>query len=385
MAITAVVLSLIIAPAAAEDIVIDLDRRQDSHVRARVDESGFAIHVEAGGYLQKLEPTTIRIVTQQKGSWLDPRLEVGRYLKTQFDPERPQNIRIETTLVFDLAAGERRFLQERDAIQREVQKRVAGKEGAVVIKARTEVLLERIAAIRQENITAGADKRGKSTLHAPPLPRQALNFEKVDALERLLKEQCSWRAVAEVFQATQFQPPGERENADFAASMAMAEEIRQAMMGNKVTPRYLSESQYKMLESGSHYQFNARFLPEIPGATQDTLWRNAPALRLADGLVKRATLGGTLDRTRGQTVAWWRVESDAPNRIQQQMTQGDGDCFWTWVDTPESHVRYLRILLHSPATRYRMNLNLAGAAKGEELTLYDGPSRIADFGFRIAD
>jgi hypothetical protein len=370
----AVVLAFAFVPSVAEEITIDLDRREDARVKARVDDEGFAIHVDAYGHLHKLEPTTIRIVTQQKGRWADARLEAGRYLKTQFDPEKPQNIRIETTLVFDLAAGDRRFSQERDAIQREVQKRVAGKEAAA-IKAKAEVLLERIAAIREENINAGADKRGKTTLHTPPLPRQALNFEKVDVLERLLKEQCSWQSVAEVFKATQFQPPDERENNDFGASLAMAEEIRQAMMGNKgITPRYLSESQFKALETGSQYQFKTRFVPEISGEVQDTLWRNAPALRLADGLVRRAALEGSLDRSRGQTVAWWRVESDAPNRIQQQLDKGDGDCFWTWVETPQSQVRYLRILLHSRGTRYRMNLNLTGAAKGEELTLYDGPA-----------
>jgi hypothetical protein len=365
-------LALVCAPLLAEDIRVNLDRRDDPHAVPRLEDRGFAIHVEAAGYLQKLEPTNIHIETQQKGRWGDPRVDAGRYLKAQFDAEKPENIRIETTLKFDLSAGERRYSQERDVIQREAQKRAGGKEGAAT-KARTQLLLERIAAIREENIKAGADKRGKSTLHTPPLPRQALTFEKVDVLERLLKEQCAWQSVAEVFKATQFQPPDEHENPDFAASMLMAEEIRQAMMGNKLPPRYLSDSQYKALEQGSHYQFSARFIPEVSGVNVDTMWHGAPAVRLADGLVKRATLEGSLDRSRGQTVAWWRVESEAPNRLQLQLTKGDGDCFWTWVETPDSHVRYLRLLLHSPGTRYRMNLILSGASKGEEVTLYDGP------------
>src|SRR5262245_57573904 len=172
-----------------------------------------------------------------------------------------------------MGAGERRFAQERDLVQRETQKRAGGKEGAAA-KARAQVLLERIAAIREENIKAGADKRGKATLHAPPLPRQAMNFEKVDDLERLLKEQRYWQTVAEVFKATQFQPPSEeRDSADFSASMIMAEEMRQAMMGIKFTPRYLSDSQYKALEQGSHYRFIARFIPEASAANSDAMWR----------------------------------------------------------------------------------------------------------------
>jgi hypothetical protein len=356
----------------AEEIRVDLDRRDAAHARSRIDGSGFAIHVQVEGYLQKLEPATIRLTTQQKGEWLEARLNAGRYLKTQFDPEKPQQIVVESTLVFDLTAGDRRFSQERDAIQREVQQRVAGKEAALA-KARTEVFMERIAAIRDENIKAGADKRGKSALHTPPLPRQPLNFEKTDQLERLLKEQCSWQTVAEVFKATQFQPPSERDNDDFAAAMVMAEEIRKAMMGIKFTPRYLSESQYRALESGSRYEFAVRFVPALADTAQDMLWKSAPALRLTDGVVKRASLEGTLDRARGQTVAWWRVESETPHLVQPQMAKGDGDCFWTWVETPESDVRYLRILLHSPGTRYRMNLALQGVSKGEEVTLYDGP------------
>jgi hypothetical protein len=371
---TAAILFLCLTAAPrAEDIRVDLDNRGDSRVKPKVDAAGFSICVDAAGYLQKLEPTTIRIETQQKGQWVDPQLDAGRYLKTEFDSEKPQNVRIESTLKFDLAAGEQRFLKEREWVQREVEKRAGGKDGAKT-KARTQLLLERIAAIREENIKAGADKRGKGTLHSPPLPRQALNFEKPDVLERLLKEQCSWQSVAEVFKATQFQPPDEKDFPDFAASAVMAEEIRQAMMGIKFTPRHLTESQYKALEQGSHYQFTAQFIPEVPGATVDMLWKNAPAVRLADGVVKRATLEGSLDRTRGQTVAWWRVECDTPNRMQPpQMAKGDGDCFWTWVETPDEHVRYLRMLLHSPGTRYRMNLGLIGAAKGEEVTLYDGP------------
>ena len=55
------------------------------------------------------------------------------------------------------------------------------------------------------------------------------------------------------------------------------------------------------------------------------------------------------------------------------MTKGDGDCFWTWVEGPDAGTRYIRLLLHSPGTRYRLNLSLSGASKGEELTLFDGP------------
>jgi hypothetical protein len=360
-------------PVLTEDIRIDLTRRDDPHAVYRLDDAGFVIVAEVDGYLQKMEPTTIRIETQQKGRWEGASVDAGRYLKTDFDTNKPENVRIETTLKFDMGAGERRFSQERDLVQRETQKRAGGKEGAAA-KARTQVLLERIAAIREENIKSGADKRGKGTLHSPPLPRQALNFEKVDALERLLKEQCYWQSVAEVFKATQFQPPSEeRDNADFSASMVMAEEMRQAMMGNKFTPRYLSDSQYKALEQGSHYRFSARFIPEASAANSDALWRNAAAVRLADGVLKRASLEGSLDRARGVTVAWWRVESDSFNRVQVQMNKGDGDCFWNWVETPDAHVRYLRLLLHSSGTRYRVNLGIAGATKGEEVTLYDGP------------
>jgi hypothetical protein len=360
------------APPIAEDIRINLDQRDDSRVVPRLDASGFAIHIDASGHLQKLEPTTILIETQQRGRWVDPRFESGRYLKAQFDPEKPEKVRVETTLKFDLGAGDRRFSQERDAVQRETQKRAGGKEGTVP-KVRTQVLLERINAIRDENIQAGADKRGKSTLHTPPLPRTAMNFDKPENLERILKDQCAWQSVAEVFKATQFQPPEDRDNPDFSAAMVMAEEIRQAMMGNKVTLRYLSDSQYKALEQGNRYSFTARFIPEIPNAATDTLWRSAPGVRLADGVIKRASLEGSLDRARGQTVAWWRVESEAPNRIQPQMNNGDGDCFWTWVETPDNHVRYLRLLLHSPGVRYRMTLSLPASSKGEEVRLYDGP------------
>src|SRR5262245_27463477 len=102
MAITSLVLTLILAPPVSDEIRVDLDRRDDAHVKARLDGAGYAIVVEVDGYLQKLEPATIRMETQQKGSWGEPRLDIGRYLKTQFDPEKPQEVRIETTLVFDL-------------------------------------------------------------------------------------------------------------------------------------------------------------------------------------------------------------------------------------------------------------------------------------------
>jgi hypothetical protein len=366
-----IILVLLSAPAAAEDMRIDLERRDDARVTYRLDESGFAIVVEVEGNLQKLEPASIHIATQQKGRWEGAQLDVGRYLKAEFDADKPQVARVETTLKFDLGEGERRFSQERDLVQREILRRAGSKEDSP--KARNQILLERISAIRDENISAGADKRGKTGLHTPPLPRQALNFEKTDALERLLKDQCSWKSVADVFKATQFQPPDERDSSDFSASATMAEEIRQAMMGIKFSPRYLSDSQYRTLEQGSHYRLTARFIPEVAGIKTDGLWRNAPALRLADGVVKRATLEGSLDRARGIPVAWWKVESESPTRVQVQMTKGDGDCFWNWVETPNNQVRYLRLLLHSPGTRYRVSLSISGAAKGEEVMLYDGP------------
>ena len=121
----------------AEDIRIDLDRRDDPRATARLDGTSFVIDIDAEGFLQKLDPATIRSDTQQKGAGERAKLEAGRYLTTQFDAEKPQNVRIETTLKFDLGAGERRFSQERDMIQREVQKRAGGQEGAA-IKARTQ-------------------------------------------------------------------------------------------------------------------------------------------------------------------------------------------------------------------------------------------------------
>jgi hypothetical protein len=355
-----------------EQIRIQLEHANDARVKPRISASRFTIDIEVEGHVQKLEPTTIVIETQQKGRWADADLDAGRHLKVNFDNERPDKVRIETTLAFDLSEGERRFSQERDAILKAVSDRTDTQEGERYAKARAQLLLERIAAIREENIQAGADRHGRPTLHAPPLPRQALNFEKPEVLERLLKEQCSWKSVAQVFKLTGFALPEEKGRSDFAAAQTMAEEIRQAIMGNKITPRILSEGQFRALEQGSRYRLTARFIPELQGGP-DTLWKLAPAVRLADDLIKRAALEGSLSRERNQVVAWWRVECDAPKRIQSQMVKGGGDCFWTWVETPDEHVRYLRVLLHSPQTRYRMNLSLAGASKGEELTLYDGP------------
>jgi hypothetical protein len=365
---------LLIAPLRGDEIRIDLDKPSDPHVKPRIDAAGFALHVERAGYLQKLEPTTIRIETKQKGRWIEPRLETGRYLKADFDAENPRQVRIESTLKFDLAAGERRFTQERDWTHKEANRRTGGKDGGQLTKARKQVLIERINAIRDENIKAGADKRGKATPHCPPLPRPvAGEFEKPEALERILKEQCLWPGVAEVIKATGFPPPEEQDHADFAASLGMAEEVRQAMMGNRGTLRYLKEGQFNALADGSRYEFSARFVPELPGAPIDLLWENAPAVRLADGVIKRAQLEGSLDRERGQTVQWWRVECETFPKLDAKMVRGDGDCFWTWVETPDAHSRYVRVLLHSPGTRYRLMLSLIGASKGEDVTLYDGP------------
>jgi hypothetical protein len=357
---------------AADDVRIHLENRDDSRVKPRIDAAGFAFHLDATGYLQKLAPTTIRVETQQKGRWTDVNLDTGRYLKADWNPDDPTQVSIESTMKIDLEAGERRFATERDWIQKEVQKRVGGRDNAPANRSRQQLLLERINAMREENIRAGADKRGKSNGHMPPLPRTGLNFEKPDTLEKLLKEQCYWECVAEVFKSTGFPPPDEKD-ADFAASYVMATEIQQALMGIKGSPRYLNEGQYNALAAGNRYHLTGRFIPELPAAPSDTRWKTAPAVRLADGLVKRATLEGGLDRTRGQVVAWWRVECDSPKKIDPKMAKGDGDCFWTWVETPDENVQYVRLLLHSPNTRYRLVLSLTTATKGEELTLYDGP------------
>src|SRR5262249_31294284 len=154
----------------------------------RIDAAGFSIVIDVDSQLQKLEPLTIRLETQQDGRYEDAQVDVGRYLKSQFDPERAQELHIESTLKFDLGAGERVFAQERDAIHREAQQRTQGKDATAAAKARAQLLFERIAALREENVKAGADRRGKATLHAPPLPHQALKFEKPEVLERLLKE-----------------------------------------------------------------------------------------------------------------------------------------------------------------------------------------------------
>src|SRR5262245_28745696 len=102
----ATVVLLIYVPVLPEDIRVDLTRRDDPHVVYRLDDAGFTIGVDVDGYLQKMEPTTIRIDTQQKGRWENAHVESGRYLKTDFDANKPESIRIETTLKFDLGAGE---------------------------------------------------------------------------------------------------------------------------------------------------------------------------------------------------------------------------------------------------------------------------------------
>ena len=146
--LTAAFLCLLTAPLCAEDIRIDLDRREEKRVKPRIDASGFSIRVELDGNLQRLGPTTVRMETQQKGRWLEPKLDAGRYLKTEFDANRPNEFRIESTLKFDLPAGERRFLQERDAVQKETQKRAGGKDAGALAKAKSQVMMEHIAAIR---------------------------------------------------------------------------------------------------------------------------------------------------------------------------------------------------------------------------------------------
>jgi hypothetical protein len=361
-------------PSRAEEIRIDLEKRGESHVTPRVRPDGFSLDVRADGHPVKLEPTTIRIDTQQQGRWLDVQLDAGRYLRTQYDPERPTQIRIESTLKFDLNAGDQRFARERDAIQREAQTRAGGKDAAALARARQQLMMERIAAIRAENVKAGANPRGRTIRHAPPLPRAALEFDKPEAVERILREQCRWQGVAQVFQATGFPPPDEKEHPDFAASQTMAEEIQQAVLGIRgAGHKILSDNQQNAIVENSRYVFAARFVPAIPGAASDLLWKSAPAVRLQDALVRRARLEGTLDRERGRVVEWWRVESDEPQRIDAQLTMGDGDCFWTWVEGPDPEVRFVRLLLHSPATRYRLTVSLPEADRGEEVTLYDGP------------
>ena len=180
--------------------------------------------------------------------------------------------------------------------------------------------------------------------------------------------------MAQALKATGFPPPDDIEHSqEFAASQAMAEEIQKSLMGITINPRYLSTGQYQALSKGHHYQFSVRFVPELSNAPVDRLWKTAPGVRLSEGLVKRAQLEGSLDRQRGQTVEWWRVDCDAFPDIRAQMLKGDGDCFWTWVEGTQAGTRYIRVLLHSPGTRYKLNLTLSGATKGEELTLFDGP------------
>ena len=60
--------ALFAAPLRAEEMIrISLDKPGDSHVKPFIDRTGFAVEVQAEGNLQKLEPTIIRIETQQKG------------------------------------------------------------------------------------------------------------------------------------------------------------------------------------------------------------------------------------------------------------------------------------------------------------------------------
>lgn len=370
-AVVAVAMSL-----RAEDIRINLDQPGDARVKPRIDANGFAIRVEIDSHLQKSGPVAIHIDTQQTGRWRDATLEVGRYLTKQFDSEKPQELRLETTLKFDLAAGERRFTQERDAVNKKAHERTGGgRDKGALERAKKQLLLERIAAIRDENINAGADKRGKATRNAPALPRQALDFEKPEALENILRLQCRWQSVADVFKATAFAPPEEKEHPDlaFAAADAMAEEIQKALAGIKFTAKHLIDGQQRVLDDGGRYHFTADFVPTLADAPADMLWKAAPAVRIADGFVKRAQLEGSLDRERGPGVEWWRVECDTFPKLDAKMIRGDGDCFWTWVEGPRPHERFVRVLLHSPGTRYRLNLQLSGAAKGEELLVYDGP------------
>src|SRR5262245_64152989 len=94
MAQAALTLALLLVMA-VEDIRVDLDRRDDARVRCRLDASGFAVYVDVSGNLQKLEPTTIRLETQQTGRWTEPRVDAGRYLKPDFDPDKQQVVRIE--------------------------------------------------------------------------------------------------------------------------------------------------------------------------------------------------------------------------------------------------------------------------------------------------
>jgi hypothetical protein len=359
-------------------------------VRPQIRDGEFSVLVHVSGNLQKLQPTTIPIETGQPGRWVDAKLEAGHYLKSEFQPDNPTASRIESVLKIDPAAGERRFNQERDAIQKQVQRQAGGRDAKAQAATRKRLMLERIAVIRDENIKAGADRRGKATSQAPVLPRQSYDFEKPDAVERLLREECAWQSVADVFRETGLAPPDEKQHPDFAVAATMAGEIYQALMGvkveskveavkpaggkpeNRLAQRFLTDVQSNRLADGNHFELTARFIPE-PAGRPDRLWKLAPAVRLHDGVIKRVQLEGGLDRDRGQSVAWWRVECETPKKLGLELPKGGGDCFWTWVATDDDHVRYLRLLLHSPTTRYRANLSLGGATKGAELMLYDGP------------
>jgi hypothetical protein len=359
-------------------------------VRPQIRNGEFSVLVHVSGNLQKLQPTTIAIDTQQKGRWADATFDVGRYLKAEFKPDSPTASRVDSVLKIDPAAGERRFNQERDAIQKQVQRQAGGRDAKAQTALRKQLMIERIAAIRAENIEAGADRRGKATSQAPVLPRPPYDFEKPDVVERLLREECAWQSVADVFRETGLAPPDEKQHPEFGVAAAMAGEIYQALMGvrveskveavkpaggkpdSRLAQRLLTDTQNNALADGNHFELTARFTPE-PAGGPDRLWKLAPSVRLHDGVIKRVQLEGGLDRERGPSVAWWRVECDTPKKLDLELPKGGGDCFWTWVATDDEHVRYLRLLLHSPTTRYRANLSLNSATKGADVTLYDGP------------
>jgi hypothetical protein len=398
-------LSVVACVARADDIFLDLDRalavgprpdpkakpqvRPDGYVvipdvsnetrqcaiKQQVSSDGFAIQLQIRGRLQNLQPSTIQLQTQQKGRWREPKLESGRYVRCKFDVADPRRVDLESTLDWNLDAGDERVRQEIARVQKELQRRTTGKERAAQGRIHVALLLEHILAVRAENVEAGADPTGKPTRTHPPLPRPAGETETPKALERVLQDQCRWQSVAAVYRATGFSPPTEKERADFISAALLAEEIDKAVKGQKGPWRALSESQYTALSGGVEYTLTASFVPEADSAPIDLQWRTAPAVRLADGAIARARLEGTLDRDKGRTVAWWRVDCDTHQKIQAEMTAGEGDCFWTWVHGPNAGERYIRVLLHSAGARYRLNLSLGGA-RGEEVTLYDAPGKV---------
>ena len=361
------------ASAEAEEIRVDLDLPGDPHVTGRIGPDGFAFEVALEGKLDKLEPAWIRIHTRQQGRWNTPKLDTGRYLTGQFDPGKPTEIRLKSTLVFDLESGERRYGQERDRVGREAQRLAQGKDKGARTAALWRLLRERIAAIRKENIEGRARLDGRAARTSPPLPRRAGDSEKVESLERILKRQCVWQNVADVLRSSGFPPPDAESGTGFNESRKFATEIHQAVQGIGAKPQFLRDSQKNALIKGHQYSFTATFVPKLSSAEADLLWKTAPAVRLADGLVRQARLEGSLDRRRGRTVQWWRVECNTPKRIEADMIKGGGDCFWRWIDGPKRDGRYIRVMLHNPGTRYRLKLTLRGATKGDAVIVYDGP------------